>query len=33
MLEVFVLNIKKGIVDIFKCEGFVKNVEVIEDDK
>ena len=26
-------NIKKGIAEILKREGFVKNVEVVEDDK
>lgn len=33
VLEVPASNIKKGIADILKREGFVKNVEVIEDDK
>jgi len=33
MLEVPASNIKKGIADILVREGFVKNVEVIEDDK
>ena len=33
MLEVPASNIKKGIAEILKREGFVKNVEVIEDDK
>ena len=31
--EVLASNIKKGIAEILKREGFVKNVEVIEDDK
>ena len=31
--EVPASNIKKGIAEILKREGFVKNVEVIEDDK
>ena len=33
VLEVPASNIKKGIAEILKREGFVKNVEVIEDDK
>ena len=33
VLEVPASNIKKGIADILKREGFVKNVELIEDDK
>ena len=33
VLEVPASNIKKGIANILKREGFVKNVEVIEDDK
>ena len=33
VLEVPASNIKKGIADILKREGFVKNVEVVEDDK
>lgn len=32
-LEVFVLKIKCDIVEILKCEGFVCDVEYIEDDK
>ena len=32
VLEVPASNIKKGIAEILKREGFVKNVEVIEDD-
>ena len=32
-LKVPASNIKKGIAEILKREGFVKNVEVIEDDK
>lgn len=32
-LELFVLNIKKEIVEILKSEGFIKNVEYVEDDK
>ena len=31
VLEVPASNIKKGIAEILKREGFVKNVEVIED--
>ena len=31
--EVPASNIKKGIAEILKREGFVKNVEIIEDDK
>ena len=33
VLEVPASNIKKGIAEILKREGFVKNVEIIEDDK
>ena len=33
VLEVPASNIKKGIAEILKREGFVKNVEVIENDK
>ena len=33
VLEVPASNIKKGIAEILKREGFVKNVEYIEDDK
>ena len=33
VLEVPASNIKKGIAEILKREGFVKNVEFIEDDK
>ena len=33
VLEVPASNIKKGIAEILKREGFVKNVEVIEDNK
>ena len=33
VLEVPASKIKKGIAEILKREGFVKNVEVIEDDK
>ena len=33
VLEVPASNIKKGIATILKNEGFVKNVEFIEDDK
>ncbi|MDO4667904.1 MAG: 30S ribosomal protein S8 [Streptococcus sp.] len=33
VLEAPASNIKKGIADILKREGFVKNVEFIEDDK
>ncbi|MED5766055.1 30S ribosomal protein S8 [Streptococcus anginosus] len=33
VLEVPASNIKKGIAEILKHEGFVKNVEYIEDDK
>ena len=33
VLEVPASNIKKGIAEILKREGFVKNVEVVEDDK
>lgn len=33
VLEVPASNIKKGIAEIFKREGFVKKVEVVEDDK
>ena len=33
VLEVLASNIKKGIAEILKREGFVKNVEIIEDDK
>ena len=33
VLEVPASNIKKGIAEILKHEGFVKNVEIIEDDK
>lgn len=33
VLELPASNIKKGIAEILKREGFVKNVEVIEDDK
>ncbi|MFX4004048.1 30S ribosomal protein S8, partial [Streptococcus suis] len=33
VLEVTASNIKKGIDTILKYEGFVKNVEFIEDDK
>lgn len=33
VLEVPASNIKKGIAEILKREGFVKNVETIEDDK
>ena len=33
VLEVPASNIKKGIAEILKREGFVKNVEVIEEDR
>ena len=33
VLEVPASNIKKGIAEILKREGFVKNVEIIEDPK
>ena len=33
VLEVFAANVKKGVAEILKLEGFVKNVEFIEDDK
>ncbi|HEL0618557.1 30S ribosomal protein S8 [Streptococcus equi subsp. zooepidemicus] len=33
VLEVPASNIKKGIAEILKREGFIKNVEVIEDGK
>ena len=33
VLELPASNIKKGIAEILKREGFVKNVEIIEDDK
>ena len=33
VLEVPASKIKKGIAEILKREGFVKNVEVVEDDK
>lgn len=32
-LEVFVFKIKKEIVEFLKCEGFICDVEYIEDNK